>query len=155
MMILSISFHCWIIHLTIWPLVSLKIRLCSYPNVFPSIWILLIFVFDKHIHNVRRQCHIPEYMHSIILGKEVNSLNSTHWSRVTHESVNKLGQHWFRWWTNAVLLLIGPLETNSVWKSKVFIQGNAFENVVTKSAAISSRPQIWFQFVTQVNKNVL
>ena len=33
-------------------------------------------------------------------------------------------------WTNAEMMLIGPLETN------IFIQENAFENVVWKMAAI-------------------
>ena len=40
------------------------------------------------------------------------------------------------------MLLIGPLEKNfSAILIKIYIQGNAFENVVCKLAAISWRPQ--------------
>ena len=42
-------------------------------------------------------------------------------------------------WTNAGILLIGPSGTNR--KSYIFIQENAFENVVWKIAAILPRPQ--------------
>ena len=48
-------------------------------------------------------------------------------------------------WTNAGLLLIGPLGTNFsenlYWNSYIFIQENAFENVVWEMSAILSRPQ--------------
>ena len=47
-------------------------------------------------------------------------------------------------WTNAGILLIGPLETNQ-WNldrnSYAFIQENAFEDAVWKMAAILPRPQ--------------
>ena len=50
-------------------------------------------------------------------------------------------------WTNAGILLIGPLETKfSEINSYVFMHENAFENVVCEMAAILSRPQcvkIW------------
>ena len=48
-------------------------------------------------------------------------------------------------WTNAELLLNGPLETNfSEFFNRnfnIFIQENAFESVVREMAAILSRPQ--------------
>ena len=47
-------------------------------------------------------------------------------------------------WTNAGLLLIGPLGTNFseilIENSNIFIQENAFESVVCEVAAILSRP---------------
>ena len=49
------------------------------------------------------------------------------------------GQHQAIFWTNAGILSIGPLGTNF---SEIFIiQGNAFENVTRKLAAILSQPQ--------------
>ena len=42
-------------------------------------------------------------------------------------------------WTNAGLLLIGPLETN--FSEILIIQENAFESVVCEMASILSRPQ--------------
>ena len=45
-------------------------------------------------------------------------------------------------WTNAVILLIGPLGTNfSDRNSNIFIQENALDNVVCEMASILSRPQ--------------
>ena len=48
-------------------------------------------------------------------------------------------------WTNAEILLIGPLGTNfsenEIEIYTFFIQENTFENVVWKMAAILSRPQ--------------
>ena len=66
--------------------------------------------------------------------------------RVTHMCVSNLtiigsgnglspGRRQAIIWTNAGILLIGPLGTN------FFIQENAFENVVWKMAAILYRPQ--------------
>ena len=56
-----------------------------------------------------------------------------------------LGRHQAIIWTNAGILLIGPLQTNFsevLIKIDIFIiQVNAFENAVWKMAAILSRPQ--------------
>ena len=74
---------------------------------------------------------------------------------MTHICVNKLtvigsdnglspGRRQAIIWTNAGILLIGPLGTNFseiFIKMDIFIQENAFENVVWKMAAILSRPQ--------------
>ena len=82
--------------------------------------------------------------------------DSTHWGRVTHIGVGKLtiiGSHnglsperrQAIIWTNAGILLIGPLGTNF---SEVLIEiqtfslkENTFENVVCEMLFISSRPQ--------------
>ena len=80
----------------------------------------------------------------------------THWSPVTHICITKLtiigsdkglspGRRQAIIWTNAGILLITPLGTNFneffYRNSYIFIQENAFQNVVCKIAAILSRPQ--------------
>ena len=80
----------------------------------------------------------------------------THWGRVTHICVNKLtiigsdnglspGRRQAIIWTNAGILLIDTLGNKLQWNLNrnlnIFIQENAFENVVWKMAAILSRPQ--------------
>ena len=59
----------------------------------------------------------------------------------TISSDNGLSPIWHQGiiWTNAPLLSIGTLGTNS--SEILIIQENAFENVVWKMAAIMSRPQ--------------
>ena len=44
-------------------------------------------------------------------------------------------------WTNAGILLIGPLGTNFYENSYIFIQGDAFENVACVIVTILSQPQ--------------
>ena len=73
-----------------------------------------------------------------------------------HVCVGELGHHWFRWWLVAWLVpshymnqclnvvnwtLRNKLQLNLNWNSFIFIQENAFENVVWKMAAILSWPQ--------------
>ena len=67
-------------------------------------------------------------------------------------------------WTNAGILSIGPFNWNKLqWKfnrnSYIFIQENAFENVVWKMASILSRPQcVKWQLVCKfsiVERNLL
>ena len=80
----------------------------------------------------------------------------THWGRVTHIYVGILtivgsdnglspSRHQFIIWTNAGILLIGPLETNFsdffYQHPYIFIQENVFENVTWKMEAILLRPQ--------------
>ena len=80
----------------------------------------------------------------------------THWCRVTHIFVSKLtiigsdndlspGRRQAIIWTNDGILLIRTLLTNFSEKPKrnsfIFIQENAFENVVCETGSISSRPQ--------------
>ena len=89
----------------------------------------------------------------------------THWGRGTHVCVSKLsivgsdnglspGRRQAIIWTNAGILLIGPLGNKLQWNlnrnSNIFIQENACENVVCEMASILSRPQcvscsvVWF-----------
>ena len=84
-----------------------------------------------------------------------NTYDITHWGRVTHICVGNLtiigpdkglspGRRQAIIWTNAGILLIGPWEQTSVKfyrYSNIFIQENAFKNVVCEMAPISSRPQ--------------
>ena len=81
----------------------------------------------------------------------------THWARVTHKCVCKLtsigsdnglspDRHQAIIWTNAGVLLVGPLGTNCsailiAIHTFSFIQENAFENDVWKMASILSPPQ--------------
>ena len=80
----------------------------------------------------------------------------THWGRVTHICVGKLTiiasdnglspeRHQAIIWTNAGLLLIGPLRTNFseilIGIQTSLIQENVLENVVREIASILSRPQ--------------
>ena len=72
-----------------------------------------------------------------------------HWGRVTHLCISKItsiasdnglvpSRRQAIIWSNAgILLILWNLKRNSY----IFIQGNAFENVVWKKAAILSRPQ--------------
>ena len=83
-------------------------------------------------------------------------MHLTHWGRETHICVGKLaiiasdnglspGRRQAIMWTNAGILFIRTLGTNfsEIFKrnSLIFIQENAFENVVCEMASISSRPQ--------------
>ena len=72
----------------------------------------------------------------------------THWGRVTHICVNKLtiigsdnglspGRRQAIIRTNAGILLIGVLEAKNLY---IFIEENAFENVVWNRAAILLQP---------------
>ena len=84
------------------------------------------------------------------------TLALTHWGRVTHICVIKLAiigsdnglspeRRQAITWTNAGILLIGPLGTNLCenfnQNSNISIQENAFENVFCEMAAILARPQ--------------
>ena len=80
----------------------------------------------------------------------------THWGRMTHNCVSILtiigsdnglspGRRHAIIWTNDGILLIGPLVTKIQWNLNrnlhIFIQENAFENVVWIMTSFSSRPQ--------------
>ena len=68
----------------------------------------------------------------------------THWGLVTHICVSKLGSDKAIIWTNTEILLIARYwEQTSVKINRnihIFIQENAIENVVRKSAVMLSRP---------------
>ena len=93
---------------------------------------------------------------NVTLFKSFNQVTLTHWSRVTHICVSKLtiigsdnglspGRHQAITWTKAVSLLIWPLGTNFseilIEIQNIFVQENAFENVVCEMSAILSQPQ--------------
>ena len=80
----------------------------------------------------------------------------THWGWVTHIYISNLtiigsdndllpGWHKAIIWTNAGIMLVGPLGTKIQWNfnrnSWIFIQEKAFENGICDTAAISSQPQ--------------
>ena len=92
---------------------------------------------------------------SFILTEEIKKKLLTHWGRVLHIYVTNVGHHWFRYWL--VTCLAPSHYLNQCWNianctrsnklhwnlnqnSYIFIQENAFENVICKMAAILSRP---------------
>ena len=83
------------------------------------------------------------------------SLLLTHWGRVMHICVDKTtiigsdnglspARRQAIIWANAGIMLIQSIGTNF---NEIFIQENAFENIVCKMAAILSRPQYVNRFV--------
>ena len=92
---------------------------------------------------------ILKYSGSITHIFQNGTLKLTHWGRVTHICVSKLtiigsdyglspGRRQAIIWTNAGILLIRTLGTNfsEILNSCIFIQENAFENVVCEMASI-------------------
>ena len=71
------------------------------------------------------------------------SLVSVNWVNIGSDNSLLSGQHQVIIWITAQILLIGTLEKNFsdilINKSYIFIQENAFENVVWDMAAILSR----------------
>ena len=80
----------------------------------------------------------------------------THWGRVTHIYVSRLGHHQFKWWIVAWSapsnylkqwwIIVNWTHGNKLrWicnrNSNIFIEENAFENVVCKMSAILCRCQ--------------
>ena len=94
-----------------------------------------------------------------------------HWDWVTHICVSKLYHHWFRWWLmpshylNQCWDIVNwALRNKYQWNFKrnsckyIFVQQNAFENVIWKNAAILSRPQyvnVWIWIFSHPKTNVL
>ena len=92
----------------------------------------------------------------------------THWSRVPHICVSKLiiigsdnglspGRHQAIIWSNAdyyYLTLRYTLQWNFNQNWYIFIQENAFENIVWKMSAILSQPQCVTCMVTAPNRNI-
>ena len=100
------------------------------------------------------------------------SASLTHWGRVPHLCVSKLTnigsdnglsprRRQAIIWTNAAILLIRPLGTNVREKINsnvhIFMQENAFENIVWERVAILSQPQyviipsIWTMLLWQIH----
>ena len=87
----------------------------------------------------------------------IQDIGLTHWSWVTHTCVGDLsnigsdnglspGRHQVIIRTNAGCPRRNKLQLNFNRNSYIFIQENAFQNVVWKMAAILSRPQ-WYNHV--------
>ena len=79
----------------------------------------------------------------------------THWGRLTQTSGSKLGHHWFtpwlvaysapshylnQWWKFVNSNLTNNIQWNHMRNSNIFVQENAFQNVVCEMAAMLSRP---------------
>ena len=94
------------------------------------------------------------------LTNDISIFGWIHWSWVIHMCVSefRITHHWFRWWLVAWLVsshyqnqcwnivtchsnLRNKLQWNFERSSYIFIQENAFENVIWKTAAILSCPQ--------------
>ena len=99
---------------------------------------------------------MPMHQDPLLVSSFGHYLILTHWGRGTHTCVGILtsigsdnglspGRRQAIVWTNAGILLIEPLGTNfsefRIQNSSIFIQENAFENVVCEMASILSRPQ--------------
>ena len=70
----------------------------------------------------------------------------THWGRVTHIYFSKIAwsvpSHYLNeCWNIVKWALRNKLHSNCYWNSNVFIQENAFENVIWEMSAILSQPQ--------------
>ena len=114
----------------------------------------------KHTHTLRIRIYVYVYVYPYALTCTCTytylyicwrknwflPIRINHWSRVTHICVGKLiiigsdnglspARRQAIIWTNAAILLIRPLGTN------IFIQENAFENIVCEMAFILTRPQ--------------
>ena len=108
----------------------------------------------NHLYKI----HITnQVLRLFVNGCMANMKPSTHWGWVTHICISKLvtigsdnclspDQHQAIIWTNAGILLIGPLRTNF---------SEIFENVIRKMAAILSRPQYVNQNLFSVQVLVL
>ena len=108
---------------------------------------------DIAVSQIKFAFHIGEILLSEICGAIICI---SHWGRVMHIWVGNTGHHMFRWWLvacsapshylNQCWNMVNRTTGNNIqWNSNgnqyIFIQENAFENVVCKMAAISSRPQ--------------
>ena len=99
--------------------------------------------------------------------KLIRKIDLTHWGRVTHICVSKLAiigsdnglspeRRQDIIWTNAGILLIGPLGTNFseilLKNSNIFIEENTFENVVCEMFFIPSRPQCFKEWQRDIRQ---
>ena len=109
-----------------------------------------MFIFDRCLHSPAAATPV-KYEH------DLNDITGilTHWGRVTHICVDKLtiigsnnglspGWRQAIIWSNARILFIRPFGTNLseiALNWYIFIQENAFENVIRELATILSGPQ--------------
>ena len=117
-----------------------------------------MFRFEPLVTNLCSRCtYFPIYKLWLL----------THWGRVTHIDVTKLGHRWFRWWRRIAcsapshylnqcwLIVNWTLRNKYQWhlnrNSNFFIAENQIENVVCKMAAILCLPQcdkVWLQGIS-------
>ena len=111
-----------------------------------------IYIIDWHVNGYKWQGMRTHPANALVV-----NIRLTHWGQVMHICIGKLtNHHWFRKWLVAWSVpshyqnqcwnidnwnLRNKLQWNLKWNSYIFIQENAFENVVWKMAAILSRPQ--------------
>ena len=110
--------------------------------------------FFTQITVIKRPCEAECCIHlpGIVWNHNICVTPLTHWGRVTHKCVSKLTiigsddgllPDWYQAiiWTNAGILLIRNLRTNSYVKFLYFHSKNTFECIVCQMGAILSRPQ--------------
>ena len=109
-----------------------------------------IFEFVNSSIENNNTTHFISHRCSIIIYMWVSIVSLTHWSRVTHICVSKLsilgsdnglspGRRQAIIWTNAGILLIGPLGTNF---SEILIEINtfSFKKLLLKTSSAKWRP---------------
>ena len=126
----------------------------TYHTAISNIVKLFILIISKRKRG--RFWKILEHTIWKTLGSDTSFLPLTRWGRVTYIWVIKLSHHCFRsrliaWPTpshylnqcwNFLNYILGiKFQWNFAQKNTIFIQENAFENVVWKMATILSRPQ--------------
>ena len=128
----------------------------------PGCWWSSLMLWQKHLYKyftMRRVGEITisgykEWLRFLYPMFQTTSI--THWDRETHICISKLCHLWFRLWqvtcsapshhlTQCWLRVNwnpgNEIQWNTNPNSNIFVQENAFENVVCEMAAISSRPQ--------------
>ena len=142
-------------HGTMWEHVAyfiyLKIYFQPYEDLNALSMSISQYCFRQWLGVISVRPSLPTYTYSLLT---LSLEEVTHWGRVMHIYVSKLsiigsdngllpGRCQAVTWSNADLLLIGPLGTNFSeifnWNSNISIQGNVLENDVCKLAAILSR----------------
>ena len=116
---------------------------------------LIIYSSQRYLLD-GQQTQEPHCFHRVQQPFDPCGRSLTHWGRVTYIFVGNLtiigpdnglspGRRQAIIWTNAGILLIGPWGTHfsEIFNrnSYIFIQENAFQNVVCEMASILSRPQ--------------
>ena len=94
--------------------------------------------YVKNVHEIK------EPLSNSLITKERSGSVLTHWDRVTHICVNKLtiiSSDLNQCWNIVNWTLGNKFQWNLNRNLNIFIQENAFENVVWKMAAMLSRPQ--------------
>ena len=155
-------YMCWFMHY--------GNRVLQYCNIPVTVDVIFISVISHVITLLRRTCpnrHKPPISHQLrrcsrlTIAADISNIDPlsyvcTHWGWMTQICVSKqtmIGsdnglspeRHQAIIWTNAGILLIGPLGTNFseiLNKTHIFsFKKNAFESVVCEMSAIFSRPQ--------------